>query len=125
MARNAETIRPDLKRNPQGKVEYLFGLARGTLDDEAIKLYESHGQSFVMAWQSAEYVAPLYIQRGKPKAAWVAIESNLMNWWPVDHAQVAPMVLLTNEHLETLMTPERCLWVLSTPRGPEGAKSGK
>jgi len=42
------------------------------------------------------------------RLAWVAIESNLKHWWPVDHAQVTPLVLLTDEHLETVMTPERC-----------------
>jgi hypothetical protein len=35
------------------------------------------------------------------------------------------LVLLTDENLDTLMTPERCQLVLSTPRGPEGAKAVK
>lgn len=115
----------DLKKNPQAKVEYFFSLAKGGLEDEALRLYEAHGEHFVMAWQAAEYVAPVYVRRGNPEAAWAAIEANLKNWWPVDQAQVAPVVLLINEYLETLMTPERCQLVLSTPRGPEGAKAGK
>jgi hypothetical protein len=125
IVKNADTIRPDLKKNPQVKVEYFFSLAKGTLEDEALRLYEAHGKNFVMAWQAAEYVAPVYIRRGNAVAAWAAIEANLKNWWPVDQAQVAPLVLLTNEYLETLMTPERCQLVLSTPRGPEGTKAGK
>lgn len=125
VVKNAETIRPDLKKNPQAKVEYFFSLAKGDLEDEALRLYEAHGKDFVMAWQSAEYVAPVYLRRRNAEAAWTAIEANLKNWWPVDLAQVAPLVLLTNEHLETLMTPERCQRVLSTPRGPEGAKMAK
>ena len=72
-----------------------------------------------------EVVEAIYVRRGSPGLAWAAIESNLKHWWPVDHAQVTPLVLLTNEYLETLMTPERCQVVLSTPRGPEGAKAGK
>jgi hypothetical protein len=123
--KNADSLRPDLKKNPKEKMEYFFSLAKGTLEDEALRLYEAHGEGFLMAWQAAEYVAPIYFRRGNPTAAWAAIESNLKNWWPVDHAQVTPLVLLTNEHLETLMTPERCQLVLSTPRGPEGAKAGK
>jgi hypothetical protein len=123
--KNVDTIRPDLKKNPQAKPEYFFALAKGTLEDEALRLYEAHGKTFLMAWQSAEYVAPIYVRRGNPDAAWAAIESNLKNWWPVDHAQVTPLVLLTDENLDTLMTPERCQLVLSTPRGPEGAKAGK
>jgi len=125
VVKNAETIRPDLKKHPEAKAEYFFSLAKGTLEDEALRLYEAHGENFVMAWQAAEYMATVYVQRGNPKAACTAIEANLKNWWPVDQAQVAPLVLLTNEHLETLMTPERCQLVLSTPRGPEGAKATK
>jgi hypothetical protein len=123
--KNADSLRPDFKKNPQAKLEYFFSLAKGVLEDEALKLYEAHGKTFSMAWQAAEYVAPIYVRRGNPDAAWAAIETNLKHWWPVDQAQVAPLVLLTNEHLETLMTPERCQLVLSTPRGPEGAKSAK
>lgn len=119
----ADSIRPDLKKNPQAKMEHFFSLAKGVLEDEALSLYEAHGKSFAMPWQAAEYVAPIYVKRGEPELAWAAIESNLKHWWPVDNAQVTPLVLLTNEHLETLMTPERCQVVLSTPRGPEGARA--
>ena len=70
-----------------------------------------------MAWQAAEYVAPIYVRRGNRTAAWAAIKANLKNWWPVDPAQVTPLALLTNEYLETLMTPERRRFVLSKRRG--------
>jgi hypothetical protein len=121
--KNVDSIRPDLKKNPNAKPEYFFALAQGTLEDEAVRLYEAHGKNFSMAWQAAEYVAPIYVRRGKPTVAWAAIEANVKNWWPVDHAQVTPVVLVTDEQLNTLMTPERCQLVLSTPRGPEGAKT--
>jgi hypothetical protein len=123
--KNADSLRPDLKKDPQAKIEHVFSLAKGVLEDEALRLYEVHGKTFGMAWQAAEYVAPIYVRRGSPEVAWAAIESNLKRWWPVDHAQVTPLVLLTNEYLDTLMTPERCQLVLSIPRGPEGAKAGK
>jgi hypothetical protein len=123
--KNADSLRPDLGKNPKAKSEYFFSLAKGILEDEALRLYEAHGQSFNMAWQAAEYIAPIYVRRGNANKAWETIEANLKTWWPVDHAQVAPLVLLTNEHLEALMTPERCRIVLTTPRGPEGATPGK
>lgn len=122
---NVDTIRPDLKRNPQAKIEHFFSLAKGILDDEALKLYEEHGHNFSMAWQAAEHVARLYVQRGNPDAAWTAVSSNLSKWWPVDNAQVTPLILLVDEHLSTLMTEERCQFVLSTPRGPEAVKPNK
>lgn len=121
--RNTDSLRPDLSRNPQAKIEHFFSLAKGVLEDEALKLYEAHGGTFLMAWQAAEYVASIYVRRGNPMAAWAAIEANLKKWWPVDNAQVTPLVLLIDEHLETMMTPERCRFVLSTARGPEGAKA--
>lgn len=102
-----------------------FCMMATNVEDETLKIYEAHGKDFGMAWQAAECVGPIYVRRGNSEAAWATIEQNLKHWWPVDHAQVAPLVLLTNEHLETLMTPERCQLVLSTPRGPEGAITGK
>ena len=123
--KNAESLRPDLKKNPQAKMEHFFSLAKGVLEEEALKLYEAHGKTFGMAWLATEYVAPIYVRRENPDAAWAAIESNLKHWWPVGHSQVAPVILLTDEHLLKLMTSERCQFVLSTPRGPEGAKEGK
>jgi len=121
--KNVDSLRPGLKKNPKAKMEHLFSLAKGVLEDEALKLYEAHGKTFGMAWQAAEYVAPIYVRRGNADAAWAAIESNLKHWWPVGHAQVAPVILLIDEQLFTLMTPERCKSVLFTPRGPEGAKA--
>src|ERR1051326_1528706 len=106
-------------------MDHFFSLAKGVLEDEALRLYETHGQTFGMAWQAAEYVAPIYVRRGNLDLAWTVIEANLKHWWPVDHPQVAPLVLPTNEHLEKLMTPERCQLVLSTPRGPEAVQTAK
>lgn len=123
--KNVDSLRPDLRKNPQAKMEHFFSLAKGVLEDEAMRLYEAHGKTFRMAWQAAEYVAPIYVRRGNPAAGWAVIESNVKHWWPVDHAQVAPLALLTDQYLETLMTPERCRLVLSTPRGPEGATAAK
>lgn len=123
VVKNAETLRPDLKKNPQAKWEHLFSLAKGALEDEALNLYEAHGTTFRMKWQAVEYVAPIYVRQGNKSAAWAVIAANVKHWWPVDHAQVTPLVLLTDDYLETIMTPERCALVLSTPRGPEGAKA--
>jgi hypothetical protein len=123
--KNVDAIRPDLKNNPIAKAEYFFSLAKGELEDEALRLYEAHGATFLMAWQAAEFVAGVYVRRGNPETAWSAILSNLSKWLPVDNSQVTPLILLTDEHLSTLMTRERCELVLSTPRGPEAAKAGK
>ena len=122
--RAVDSVRPDLKRSPHAKAEYFFSLAMGLLEDEALGLYEAHGATFVMAWQAAEYVAGIHVRRGHPETAWATLKPNLSKWWPVDNAQVAPVSLLTNENLSRIMAPDRCQLVLSTARGPEGAKAG-
>ncbi|MDB6053217.1 MAG: hypothetical protein JWN25_740 [Verrucomicrobiales bacterium] len=119
---NVDTNRPDLKNNSLAKQEYFFSLAKNDLEEECIRIYEEYGKNFLMAWQAAEHVAPIYLRRGNHQAAWLAIESNISKWWPMDRAQVAPVILINDEFMHSMMTPERCLLVLSTPRGPEGVE---
>ena len=116
---NVDTLRPTLKGDEHAKNEHFFALAKRVLDDKALELYLAHGDSFVMAWQSAEYVAGLYVRRGDPEAAWSALADNVHDWSPVDHAQVAPLSLLIDEELYSLMNRERCDLVLTTPRGAD------
>ena len=114
--RIADSI-PFLK-TPHDRAEHVFKLMRDVWDDKAIELYETHGANFLMGWEAAEYVARLYVQRKNPEAAWAAIASNFRKF----SGYLPPIILLTDEHLSTLMTPERCRVVLSTPRGPEASK---
>ncbi|HVM59318.1 MAG TPA: SMI1/KNR4 family protein [Verrucomicrobiae bacterium] len=118
-----DSLRPDLSGKPSAKAEHFFSLAKNyNLEDEALGLYQNHGATFGLAWDAAEYVAKIHAKRGNLDAAWSTIEPNIRWWWPADHAQVAPVVLLVDEHLCRVMTPERLRLVLSTPRGPEGVK---
>ena len=50
------------------------------------------------------------------KRAWEVLESRLTRWYPVDAAQVLPVVLVTDALLAPLMTRERAELVLRTPR---------
>jgi len=120
---NVDSLRPDLKRNPARKTSHFFGLAKAfDLEDEALRLHQNQGADFLMAWDAVEYVSRIHVKRGDLDAAWAVLEANLGKWWPVDHAQVAPVVLLIDEHLCKVMTPDRCKLVLATPRGSEAAK---
>jgi hypothetical protein len=112
-------------KTPSQKAEHVFALIKDVWEDKALELYEAHGTNFLMAWEAALYVACAYIRRGNTHAAWIVIATNLSKWWPVAIVQIAPVILLTDEHLKTLMTPERCQLVLSTPRGPEALKKDK
>lgn len=123
-ANTSPFLKPHLKK-AYAKAEHVFSVIKDVWEDKALELYEEHGANFLMAWEAALYVARAYVRRGNPDAAWTVIEANLSKWWPVAIVQVAPIILLTDEHLNVLMTPERCQVVLSTPRGPEAMKNDK
>ena len=73
----------------------------------------------LLRFDQALAVARALIRRGEPERSWEIVEERLSAWWPVDNAQVAPVVLLVDQWMSPLMTAERCEQVLSTPRGPE------
>jgi hypothetical protein len=111
-------LRPDLERDPDALAVHYFSLAQ-TFDQEAeaLRLYTEHHA--LLSFDNAVYVARVWTRRGEPARAWEILSSKLSQWWPMDAAQVAPVVLLTDEHLRTLMSRERRELVLASPRGPE------
>jgi SMI1 / KNR4 family (SUKH-1) len=121
MANTSPFLKPHLK-TIHAKMEYVFDQIKNFWEDKALELYATHGANFTMAWEAALYVTRAYIKRGDSNAAWTALQPNLSKWWPNGLIQVAPVILLTDDRLNTLMTPERCQFVLSTPRGPEALK---
>jgi hypothetical protein len=56
--KEVDSLRPDLKKNPQAKVEHFFSLAKGVLEEEALRLYEAHGRTFSMAMASRRVHRP-------------------------------------------------------------------
>ncbi len=115
---NGFRYRPDLRDKPEALAVHLFGLAmRFGQDDEALRLYDEHRA--LMSFDHALHVARVLIGRGERERAWATLWSKMSAWWPVDAAQVAPVVLVIDEQLRVLMTRERCEMVLALPRGPE------
>jgi hypothetical protein len=99
---------------PKELVAHCFALAVAyDVDDEIVARYDPR-----MRFDHAKSVARVLARRGDGRA-WSVIHETIARWWPVDHAQVAPVDLLADPWLSTLMTPERCEVVLSTPRGAE------
>jgi hypothetical protein len=74
-----------------------------------------------MDFDQAVAAARGLVGRGDNDRVWEILVSRLGSWWPVDDAQVAPVVLLIDPALRQLATPERCAMVLATPRGPSVA----
>jgi hypothetical protein len=117
-------LKPHLK-TAHAKAEHVFSLMKDVWEDKALEIYEEYGANFLMGWEAALYASRAFVRRGKLDAAWTLVQSNLSKWWPLGIVQVAPIILLTDEFLNVLMTPERCRLILSVPRGPEALKKDK
>jgi hypothetical protein len=84
----------------------------------AIWVHDEEGIADLIHYPSIVFAASSLARAGRADDAWRVVENTLARWWPVDVAQVVPVELLIDEGLRPLMTPERCAWVLRTPRGP-------
>jgi hypothetical protein len=103
---------------PDALARHTFALASVyNAHDEMVRLWP--GTAHVLDFDHAADTARILVERGEPDAAWAIIESMVARWWPVDDAQVAPVILVADPALASLMTPERCARVLATPRGAE------
>ena len=84
------------------------------LDDEIIARFPLAEPKLRFHWV-LPFVKAL-IRAGRADEAWKTIQAHLATWAAVDYAQVAPVELLVDQELRTLMTAERCKEVLATPR---------
>ncbi len=108
------------KGKPEALARHVFALAVVfRVHDELIAQWPS--KRTLVSFDQSVAAARAHAQRGNADEAWRIIESSASTWWPVDDAQVAPVVLVVDPDLHPLMTPARCEYVLSTARGPEGA----
>lgn len=85
---------------------------------EAVALFD-RTQVAPHLFHTAAFLAEALMQGGREGDAWAIIQAVLPRWWPVENTQVAPVELVTEYGLDALMTPERCVDVLCTPRGPQ------
>ncbi len=115
---NATQLRPDLRRKPDALSAHHFSLAQFyNQEAEGIRLYEE--ERMPPDFDRAVFVAKAYVHRDQPERAWDVLWKYMSGWWPVDRAQVVPVVLLVDQDLATLMSHERCAQVLTLPRGPK------
>lgn len=103
------------KGKPKELAVHCFSLAVVfEIDDEIIARWDPKHP--YLHFDAAADVARALIRKRQPERAWQVLESRLSRWYPVDAAQVLPVVLLTDPLLSRLMTPERAQLVLRTPR---------
>ena len=84
------------------------------IEEELIGLYPQLEQP--PGFDQACHVSRAFRRHGHPEQAWHVIERNWPHWYPVDHAQVAPVEPLTDKLLAQLLTRERCAVLIRTPR---------
>jgi hypothetical protein len=83
------------------------------IDAEAIRLFPLVADA---TFEDAVFVGKALVRRGEADQAWEVVAGKLSSWSPVDEAQVAPVVLLTDELLRQITGPERAKFVVRTPR---------
>ena len=98
----------DEKRKHIALVSCSYNYFPGIID-----IANEHPES--LTFETAIYAATGLVASGDEDRAWSILESKFPEWRPVDWVQVAPVAMLTEIGIRKLMTPERCLEVLSTP----------
>ena len=103
---------------PVELAKHLFALAvLLNVEDEIVARWDPTNPG--MLFEDAARVAHVVAQRGDRERAWAILEGHLHRWYPVDHAQVAPVEVLVDPILATLVSTARAEQILRTPRGNE------
>ena len=110
---------PKMKKrypSPTARGNYLYALARGLdFPQGAIQQWDRSALP-PSDYEAAEFMASALASAGRSDEAWRIVEGSVPNWWPVSLSQVAPVGLLTDPSLASLMNAEHCATVLRTPR---------
>lgn len=120
---NTSRQRPNIRPDSLALVDHHFSLVQYYHQErEGIRLYEA--ERMPARFESAVFVAKAYIRQEQEERAWDVLWKHMRLWWPVDDAQVAPVVLLIDQDLGEIMNHERREQVLILPRGPEAHTIG-
>jgi hypothetical protein len=115
---NINNVRPDLSGKREETIRHKIALAfLFQLEDEATKLFMANENLQIYDF---EFLIPIFrhlIKLGETEKAWRLIEDKISFWVPCDLTQIAPVALLTDEILKTIINAERSLQILRTPRG--------
>ena len=84
------------------------------IDDEVARIFPE--LKVPVGFDKAVAFARIMAKNGAHEAAWTAIETSWPQWAPVDHAQLAPVELLTDPLLAPILTTARRASLIKTPR---------
>lgn len=115
---NIYSLRPDLIGKYEETVRHKIALAvLFNQTDEAAKLFLENKDLQIYDFEFLISVIKHLIKNNEKEKAWQIIENKISCWIPCDITQIAPVVLLTDEELKTILSAERSLQILKTPRG--------
>lgn len=121
--RSLEEITAQLKevkrmqnKKPIEKAEYiLYFLHFDGKTKDFLKLYEQYGEK--LDSEHHERAAKEYLAVGDMKKAQQALLTYAKKWWPIEHMQVEPVILMTQNELLPALTKDLCLKIIKTPKG--------
>ncbi|MCB9761680.1 MAG: hypothetical protein H6739_17685 [Alphaproteobacteria bacterium] len=110
--------KPKLFKDHVARRNHIFALATVYgYHAGAVRVFEQMGPPD--SFDDTVFLAKGLVLSGREADAWNVIITGVPLWWPVDPVQVAPVELLIDPSLYTIMSTDRCIDVLRTPRGPE------
>jgi hypothetical protein len=103
---------------PDVLARHIYALAVAfRVHDELIEQWPR--KRHLISFDQSVAAARVWVRRGRDDEAWRIVESSVPSWWPVDAAQVAPVILAVDPELSPLITADRGARILAIPRGPE------
>ncbi|MCC7196985.1 hypothetical protein IT413_02195 [Candidatus Peregrinibacteria bacterium] len=116
IVKQQEEYKPKLNNKPIEKADYiLYFLNLYGKTEDFIKVYENAGEG--VDYLNHERAAHEYMALGDIKGAQKTLLICAKNWWPVEHMQVEPVALMTENTLLPALTKDICLKIIKTPKG--------
>lgn len=104
---------------PGDRRNHIFSLAKKYKNFRgAVELYDLEGPPDEI-FSSVVFTASSLVRANREDEAWQLLKGHLHLWWPVEVCQVAPVELLFNQTLAPILSKERCMEILKTPRGSQ------
>lgn len=104
------------KKKPEVWAQRAFSLANAFReDDEMLRLFDAHAKH--LGFAAAVDAARVAGRRGDLERAWRLIEPKLGGFWPIDLAQVLPVILIGDPAFAAMIDEKRAAKICKTPRG--------
>jgi hypothetical protein len=112
-----DNLRPDLRGKFNESVRHKIALAvLFEQFEEAKSLFLENEDLPIYDFDFLVPIMKHLVKIGEKEKAWQVIRNNIDKWLPIETAQIAPVVLLTDKHLKTIINAARAFEILNTTR---------